>query len=470
MISADTIEDTEVAVHSGILQKRTGPLFLVTMLFFMWGFITCMNDILIPHMQQVFTLRHWQSMLIQTAFFGAYFIVSFIYYKISVTAGDPIGRIGYKNGIIIGLIVAAAGCLLFYPAASWESYIFFLFALFILASGITILQIAANPYVTILGRPSGASGRLNMTQAFNSLGTTIAPLVGGYIIFEGAHVSASSQSVKMPYIGLAVALLLIAVIFRLFKLPEVNKEEVHMDEKAGALRYRHLTLGIIAIFAYVGGEVTIGSNLINFAKLPQIAGLDEAGASHYLALFWGGAMVGRFLGAVALADLKSNFNRVLIISGVALVAFIILINIYETETALYALGFIILNILVLMLGRFIPQRTLWLFGLVVIILLLTGVVADGLPALWAIVSIGLFNSIMFPTIFSLAIRGLGKYTAQASSLLVMAIVGGALVTPAQGLIADITGSVQLSFIVPIVCYIYIVYYGIKGYKINQNKI
>jgi FHS family L-fucose permease-like MFS transporter len=180
-------------------KSYAGPLIIVTMLFFMWGFITCMNDILIPKLQQVFTLQNWQAMLIQTAFFGAYFFISLAYYIISITKGDPISKIGYKNGIIIGLVLAAIGCVLFFPAAGLASYAFFLLALFVLASGITILQIAANPYVTILGSPEGASSRLNMTQAFNSLGTMIAPVIGGYLIFEGANaLSTGAKSVKVP--------------------------------------------------------------------------------------------------------------------------------------------------------------------------------------------------------------------------------------------------------------------------------
>lgn len=447
-------------------KSYSGPLFLVTMLFFMWGFITCLNDILIPHLQQVFTLQHWQAMLIQTAFFGAYFIISLIYYLISITKGDPIGRIGYKNGIIIGLVIAAIGCLFFYPAASFVSFGFFLFALFVLASGITILQIAANPYVTILGNPSGASSRLNMTQAFNSLGTTIAPIIGGYLIFGTiGEVEISADAVKLPYIGLAVTLLVIALIFKMFKLPQIGDQEVVVSD-SGALKHRHLLLGVGAIFAYVGGEVTVGSNLINFARLPEITGLDEAEASHYLALFWGGAMVGRFFGAVALADFKKPSNRYWLILGIAILAFVSILYVYDLQMALYALAFIALNILVILVGRFIPNRTLWLFGLTAMALLVVGLLTDGLLALWAIVALGLFNSIMFPTIFSLAIRGLGKYTGQASSLLVMAIVGGAIVPLVQGLVADISGSVQLSFVVPLICYLYIVYYGVNGYKVE----
>ncbi|AWW29196.1 MFS transporter [Echinicola strongylocentroti] len=464
-VSKET-EDHNVEFDSG--QQYMGPLFLVTMLFFMWGFITCMNDILIPHLQQVFTLQNWQAMLIQTAFFGAYFFISLGYYLISITKGDPIGRIGYKNGIILGLVISAVGCLFFYPAASLVSFGFFLFALFVLASGITILQIAANPYVTILGKPSGASSRLNMTQAFNSLGTTIAPLIGGYLIFGTiGEVEISADSVKMPYVALAVTLLLIALIFKLFKLPEIGSQGVIISD-SGALKHRHLFLGIGAIFAYVGGEVTVGSNLINFARLPEIAGLDEAEASHYLALFWGGAMVGRFFGAVALADFKKNLNRFLIIGGITAISYLTIHYVYGGEMALYALAFIALNILVIIIGQFIPNRTLWLFGITGIALLIIGILTAGQLALWSIVALGLFNSIMFPTIFSLAIKGLGKYTAQASSLLVMAIVGGAIVPLLQGLMADLTGSVQLSFIVPLACYLYIVFYGVKGYRVEES--
>jgi MFS transporter, FHS family, L-fucose permease len=442
------------------------PLYLVTMLFFMWGFITCMNDILIPHLQEVFTLQNWQAMLVQTAFFGAYFIISLGYYLWSVWKTDPISQIGYKNGIILGLVVSAIGCLLFYPAASLESYGFFLFALFVLAAGVTVLQIAANPYVTILGKPEGASSRLNMTQAFNSLGTTVAPLIGGYLVFGAiGEESLGAAAVRLPYIGLAVVLVLLAFIFKSFPLPEIKaSKSIHTDNDL--LKNRHLLFGIIAIFAYVGGEVAIGSNLINFAKLPHIAGLDETEASHYLALFWGGAMVGRFFGAIALADFNKLSNRLAFIFGIAAVSGLAVWFTFGGQVALYAIAFILLNVAVLLVGRFIPQKTLWTFGLSVILLLMVGMLTEGYLALWAIVAVGLFNSIMFPTIFSLAITGLGKSTAQAASLLVMAIVGGAVVTPLQGLVADLFENIQISFIVPLFCYVFVVYYGVDGYKIR----
>ncbi|MFD2513608.1 sugar MFS transporter [Pontibacter locisalis] len=445
----------------------TGPLIIVTLLFFMWGFITCMNDILIPKLQQVFVLQHWQAMLIQTAFFGAYFIISLLYFVFSMIKGDPIMKIGYKNGIIIGLLVAAIGCALFYPAADLHSYGFFLLALFVLASGITILQIAANPYVTVLGRPEGAASRLNLTQALNSFGTTVAPLVGGYLIFESVQaMDDTAASVKLPYLGLAATLVAIAVLIKLANLPHI-KGEGRIVADAGALKYRHLVLGVICIFMYVGGEVAIGSTLINFFSLPEIAGLSEAEGGHYLAFFWGGAMIGRFFGAVALAEFKNQSRKYLIIGAITAIVVTMVFAIYGQQEALIVLGLIVVNFLVLLLGRFLPNRTLGFFATAVITLLLITMLTTGAVAMWAVIAVGLFNSIMFPTIFTLAIKGLGVHTSQGSSLLVMAIVGGAIIPPLQGYIADITGSLQLSFIVPLFCYLYIVYYGFVGSKVEK---
>lgn len=452
-------------------RNYTAPLVTVTLLFFMWGFITCMNDILIPKLQNVFTLQHWQAMLIQTAFFGAYFIISLIYFLFSVSKGDPIMKIGYKNGIIIGLIVAAMGCVLFYPAAGLHSYAFFLTALFVLASGITILQIAANPYVAILGPPESSSSRMNMTQALNSLGTTIAPVLGGYLIFEevtSAAAAPTADSVKIPYLGLAAALLLIAGIIRISHLPHVAGEGKIIAD-AGALKHKHLVLGIICIFAYVGGEVTIGSSLIGFLKLPQIAGFDETQAGYYLAFYWGGAMIGRFFGAVALAQFRNNMYKYLIMGLISIVTFLAVYGIYDLNLALITLGIVALNVAVFMLGRFIPHRTLGLFAATVIGLLALTVFSEGQLAMWSVIAIGLFNSIMFPTIFDLAIKGLGEHTGQASSLLVMAIVGGAIIPPLQGAFADITHDLQLSFIVPMICYVYIAFYGFAGYRQKEPK-
>jgi MFS transporter, FHS family, L-fucose permease len=465
-ISTGTQSPPATGPHLGTGQNYTGPLVVVTLLFFMWGFITCLNDILIPKLQQVFDLQLWQAMLIQTAFFGAYFIISLLYFVVSVQKGDPIMKIGYKNGIIVGLVVAAFGCVLFYPAASLESYGLFLGALFVLASGITILQIAANPYVAILGPPETASSRLNLTQALNSFGTTIAPLLGGYLIFEGVSgmaTTSGAESVQIPYLALAGMLLLIAVLFRAFRLPRLHTEGA-IVAGSGALKYRHLVLGMVCIFAYVGGEVAVGSAFINFARLPEIAGLEELEASQFLAFYWGGAMIGRFFGAVALAGLRNTLHSLLIIGLIAFIAFLTVYYFMGLDLALITLGLIVLNIIVLLLGRYIPSRTLGLFAAAVMGLLVVAIFTEGPLAMWSIIGIGLFNSIMFPTIFTLAIAGLGRYTSQASSLLVMAIVGGAIIPPLQGAIADISGSLQLSFLIPLLCYAFIAYYGFVGYK------
>ena len=382
----------------------------LTSLFFMWGFITCLNDILIPHLKAVFDLNYTQSMLIQFCFFGAYFLVS-------LPSGSLVKKIGYQKGIVIGLVIAALGCLLFYPAASSHSYPLFLGALFVLASGITLLQVSANPYVTLLGPESTASSRLTMTQAFNSLGTTIAPYFGAILILGEATELASStsaESVQMPYLFLTAMLLLLAAIFAFIKLPNMAQEDTEQtrDIEGSAWQYRHLVLGAIGIFVYVGAEVSIGSFLVNFIAEPSIAGLPESDAAKYLTYYWGGAMVGRFIGAAVMQKVAAG--KVLAFNAVS---------------ACVLIGIAIMT--------------------------------SGHLAMWAILLVGLCNSIMFPTIFSLSIAQLGKHTSQGSGILCLAIVGGAIVPVIQGLLADAIG-IQLAFILPIFCYIYIAYFGLKG--------
>jgi FHS family L-fucose permease-like MFS transporter len=407
-------------------------LIVLTSLFFMWGLITSLNDILIPHLKAVFTLSYVQAMLIQFCFFLAYFVVS-------LPAGFLVKKLGYKRGIIAGLLVAAFGCLLFYPAAGLRSYPFFLAALFILASGITLLQVSANPYVAILGKPETASSRLNLTQAFNSLGTTVGPFLGSMIILSvaikpaeelqamspqqmSAYAAIEASAVQMPYLGLAAILAIIAVIIALFKLPNVSEPEVPVDVPEGAATYhvhnsvwgyRHLVLGAIGIFLYVGAEVSIGSFLVNFMGRPEIAGLSADTAGKYLSFYWGGAMVGRFVGAAILA-------------------------------------------------KFRPGYVLAFNAVVVAILLIVAMMFAGRMAMWALLMIGLFNSIMFPTIFTLALEGLGKFTSEGAGVLCMAIVGGAIVPLIQGVFADHVG-VLYSFLIPLACYAYIAYYGLRGH-------
>ena len=384
-------------------------LISLTSLFFMWGFITCLNDILIPYLKGAFDLSYTQAMLVQFCFFGAYFIVS-------LPAGILVGKIGYKKGIVVGLTISSLGSLLFYPAAEMGIYALFLLALFVLASGITILQVSANPYVSALGPSATASSRLTMTQAFNSLGTTVAPFFGAWLIFSGLeHTQAADASaVQIPYLLIAVTLLFLAFIFSILKLPELGKSQQTEISISKAWQHRHLKLGAVGIFLYVGAEVAIGSFLVSFLNDPSIAGMQESEAARFIAYYWGGAMVGRFVGAFVMQRIAAG--KVLAFNAVA-----------------------------------------------VIILISFAVLFDGEIAMWSILVVGLFNSIMFPTIFSLAINGLGDATSNAAGVLCLAIVGGAIFPLIQGMLADMIG-VQLSFILPALCYVYIAYYGLSGSK------
>ncbi|NNC32486.1 sugar MFS transporter [Longimicrobium terrae] len=409
---------------SGTTDYRTA-FAAVTGLFFIWGFLTCLNDILIPHLKGVFDLDYVQAALVQFTFFGAYFLVA-------LPSGWLIRRLGYKRGIVAGLVTAGVGALLFLPAANVQSYPLFLLALFVLASGITVLQVAANPYVTVLGDPATASSRLTLTQAFNSLGTTVAPLVGGALILgatvpgqsKEAAALADARAVQVPYLGIAIALFIVAGLMAAFKLPRISEiereaggEVVSDHMPTGRAWHRsHLALGVAAIFVYVGAEVSIGSFLVNFFALPEIAGMDEKTAAGYVSFYWGGAMIGRFVGSA-------------------------------------------------LLRRFRPGMLLGGFAVGAAALTALAAVSSGQVAFWAILAVGLCNSIMFPTIFALAIDSLGPLTGEGSSLLVMAIVGGALIPVAFGAMADSSG-LQAAFLLPALCYLYIVFYGFRGSRVK----
>lgn len=386
----------------------------------MMGFITCMNDILIPHLKDIFDLTYVQAMLIQFCFFTAYAIMS-------IPMGYLVGKIGYKNGVISGFVLTAIGCLLFYPAAGSHSYATFLGALFILASGVTLLQVAGNPYVTLLSKPGKESATLTLVQAFNSLGTTIAPQIGAFLILADATQTVSKaeqiSSVQIPYLGLAGLLIILAVFVKMIRLPDANKiaeeeSEHNHDGKHSVWQYRHLVFGAAGIFCYVGAEVSIGSLLVSV--LGYLKGLDHASAAKYLSFYWGGAMVGRFLGSAIMAKIAPN--RYLAFNATAAVA---------------------------LLG----------------VAMLAGKASADI-AMWALLAIGFFNSIMFPTIFSLATKGLGRFTSSASGVLCTAIVGGAVVPVVQGWAADTYG-LMISFVVSAICYVYIVFFAIKGYKADE---
>jgi FHS family L-fucose permease-like MFS transporter len=442
------------------------PFTIMTILFFMWGFMTVWNDILIPRFKEAFTLDYFHAMLIQFAFFGAYTIGSFVYYLISMISGDPINRIGYKNGVIVGLLIAALGSALFYPAAILKSYLFFLIALFIVGLGFAMLQIAANPYVTILGPERTASSRLNLSQAFNSFGTTIGPIIGGWLIFTFfmSKTSHGADSVKIPYLCFAVVFVLLAVFFKFIHLPSFTNTET-IQQGASALKHPHTVLGMLAIFMYVGGEVGVGSAVINYLSLPQLGGLGSESASRFLAFYWGGLMIGRFMGAFALSDMRKLLRHSLV-TLVPVLAFVIIWLLSGRENALHYGALLVVLLVAFFIGEASANRMLALFSLIILGLLLTVVLASGEMAKWAILGIGLFCSVMWSNIFSLAIEGLGPLKSQASSLLMMSVFGGAVFPPLQGLVADKMG-IQFSFVVPMVAFAYIAFYGLYGYRLGR---
>jgi len=490
MASIISFDNAQVS-NNNSSKNYTPALIILTSLFFMWGFITCLNDILIPHLKAIFDLTYFQVMLIQFTFFTAYAIVS-------IPSGMLVEKIGYKAGIILGLLTAALGTALFYPAADYRSYGIFLFALFVLASGITLLQVAANPYVAILGKPETASSRLNLSQAFNSLGTTIAPIFGSILILSVTVHSADTiagmsmqdaeaykimeaNSVQTPYLILTGMLILIAILFSLFKLPKIEAAMPSSDNSnttgsdsnnKSAWQYKHLVLGAIAIFVYVGGEVAIGSFLVNYFN--ELLQMPEAEAGKYVALYWGGAMIGRFFGSITLSEMTNTRKKNTYISLVFLLALVLALYVTKEyqNLAIFSLSgfgktitFLILvglNFLAFNLGNRKPGRTLAILAICAGALVIISMFTSGQFAMWSILAVGLFNSIMFPTIFTLAIYGLGKHTGQGSGILCTAIVGGAIIPVIQGYFADTIG-IHHAFFLPVLCYIYIAYYGMKGH-------
>ena len=405
--------------------RYTGALITVTTLFFMWGFLTALNDILVPHLKPIFNLNYTQVILVQFTFFSAYFLFS-------IPSGRLIDRVGYKRAMVTGLAIMSFGAAMFVPAAKAPSFPLFLAALLALGAGITLLQVAANPYVTVLGPAKTASSRLNLTQAFNSLGTTIAPYFGSMLILSAVAKPAAelhamspdafqayrlqqASSVISPYIGLSVTLLVLAVIIAAAKLPGIPqavRSRTSHESDASVWKRRHLVLGAVAIFTYVGAEVAIGSFLVNYFGVPAIGGLAPDRAARLVSLYWFGAMVGRFVGAWVLRYVRTG--TVLAFNAVAACA-----------------------------------------------LVLFSVMSSGHLAIVSILLVGLFNSIMFPSIFSLGVAELGPLTGDGSGVLNMAIVGGAVIPLLAGALADRIG-IQHAFVLPAVCYLYILYYALRG--------
>ncbi|NGM62461.1 sugar MFS transporter [Sphingobacterium sp. SGG-5] len=434
---------------------------ILTTLFFMWGFVTCMNDVLIPHLKGLFNLSYFEAMLVQFSFFGAYFVGSLIYFIVSYFYRDPINAIGYKGGVLLGLSTSAVGCFLFYPAESIGLYGVFLLGLFVLGLGFTLLQISANAYVALLGTPDGASSRLNLAQAFNSLGTTIAPILGGYLVFElfAGTTEESAKATGISYILFGLLFILFAVKIYFTKLPEF-KSMPTKQKGLGALSFPQLRAGILAIFFYVGAEVAIGSFMISFINDPSILGVDEHVGKNYLALYWGGAMIGRFAGSIWLNGKINVFKRVafMIITMVLVFGLIYTIIDISYTQIVYFLLFMLLNCLIFVVAGAFSARVLTLFALTNILLVIFTALGGGIWTLWSLVAVGLFNSVMWSNIFTLSIDGLDKHTGQGSSLLVMGILGGALIPVLQGWLADVVG-LRESFFIPALCYTYVAFYG-----------
>ncbi len=410
--------------------RRVNYVFALTVLaavFFMWGFATVLNDILVPHLKAVFQLNYGQSLLIQFVFYLAYLLMS-------LPAAKLLERIGYKRSIVAGLAGMAGSALCFVPAAGLASYGLFLGALFLLASAITLLQVAANPYVALIGPAATASSRLNLVQALNSAGTTVAPIFGGMLILarsSGGTVPGNvlltpeqrlvdAQAVQLPYVLVSLVLIALAVLVWRVRLPDLAPESrraAREERKLHSLwRHRNLVLGVPAIFIYLIAEIGIGSTLVSFISLPNIGAMSHADAAQYLSLFWGGAMVGRFAGAFAMRRLSA-----------------------ESMLTLVSVGALVLTLI--------------------------AILGSGKVAMWCLIAVGLCHSVMFPTIFTLGIRGLGPLTEEGSGLLIMAIAGGALAA-LQGVIADHIG-LQLSYLLPAACYIYVLFYAALGCRVSE---
>jgi MFS transporter, FHS family, L-fucose permease len=408
-----TAGEGSITVVQAAKKDYTIPLILMVSLYFGIGFITALNDILVPHFKDLFHLTNVTALLVQFCFFGAYFVMS-------LPSGWIVGRIGYKRGIVVALSIMGLGLLLFLPASIIIFYPLFLFALFVVGSGLALLQVAINPYVGALGTPETAASRLNLAGGFNSFATTIAPKIGAAFIFiaAGASTAQLARSVRVPYLLLAICAFAMAIVTAFVQLPDVIEQgRTKSASEGSAWKFPHLRFGALAIFFYVGAEVAIGSIMISFLGQPSMGGLSHEAAARYVSLYWGGAMVGRFIGFAALKEIRA-------------------------------------------------QRALAFVSLTASLLVILAIAAHGHVAMWAIVSCGLFNSVMWPCIFPLSVQGLGRFTSQGSGILIMMVVGGAVIPEVQGFLADRFGY-QPSFTIVLLCYLYILFFALRGHRIRN---
>jgi FHS family L-fucose permease-like MFS transporter len=417
--------------------KYLFPLILVTSLFFLWAFLHNINSVLIPHLKKALELTDTQSSYIDVAVYTAYFLIA-------IPAGLFVHKYSYKKGIILGLILFATGAFLFIPAANSQSYIFFLVAIFISASGATFLETVANPYVSILGDKETSTQRLNFAQSFNGAGALLAPVIGGQLILSGiehtpaelksmshvqlaAYLQSEADTVKLPYMVIGIVVIILILLFVFTNIPSVKEDDAAVgDHSPGAdfsvrvLKHMHLRWAVIAEFCYVGAQVSVGSFFVRYAKF--VAGMAEKEAAFLFGFIaMGGFMLGRFAGTVIMKYID-------------------------------------------------PAKLLSIYAVINIVLLIVALTATGHVALYALMAVPFFMSIMFPTIFALGIKGLGEETKIASSFLVMSIIGGGVAPLFMGLISDKTGSIQMAYIVPLICFLVILYFGVRGHRVVKKAI
>lgn len=460
-------------------KSKQSELYTLITVFFFWGFIAASNGIFIPFCKNHFNLTQFQSQLIDLTFYGGYFIGSVLLFIYSHFKGnDLLNRIGYKKGIILGLFISTIGALAIIPAVNAGSFALILLSFFIVALGFSLQQTSAQPYAVSLGTPQTGAHRLNLAGGINSLGTTLGPIIVSYLLFgslaSGTGGAASISSINTLYLTVAAMFSMLMVYFYFTGVEHTPVEATSTKQDFGALKYPQLTLGMLAIFVYVGVEVTIQSNMGALLKLPEFGGYSESQLAPFISLYWGSLMIGRWAGAVSAFNLsKTNKNFLSII--VPFLAFVLILFVNQlngndiSDMYIYVIP-ICAMIIINMLSNEKQSKALILFSVFGLIAMLIGIFSTGKLALYAFISGGLACSVLWPCIFSLAIAGLGKYTGQGSAFLIMMIFGGAIIPPLQGFLADIPSiGIHNSYWITVICFTYLVFYGWKAQKIIQKQ-
>jgi FHS family L-fucose permease-like MFS transporter len=458
---------------------KNRPLAILISVFFFWGFVAASNDILIPVFKEKLHLEQWQAQLISVSFYVAYTVGSLLYFMISKLSGkDILNRIGYKNGIALGLVISAIGTLLFYPAAETASFPLMISGLFVVGLGFSLQQTAANPLAIVMGDPKKGSQRLSLAGGVNNIGTTLGPLLVSFAIFGSIHANSSTldiSSVKIPYLILGLAFIIAALVFKFSSIPDIKHEatdELPTDNsfpsRKSALAYPQLWLGMIAIFVYVGVEVSTAGNLAEFMR--QKLGTPSNMVSPYISLFWASLMVGRWTSSVGTFNIGPKMKLLLkfIVPYLAFGFFLMVNKIADHDLTPFYLYAAIILILILadLVTKGNPARQLLIFSAIGIIALFTGILSSGMVSVYAFISVGLFCSTLWPCIFTLAIAGLGKHTPSGSSFLIMMIFGGGIISWLQGFLSDDRFlGIQWSYLVGVACFAYLAFYAWRSKKI-----